>query len=250
MDIVKILKDSLRFFAGQWQLLFVLTFPWIILETSLQSWLILQFKGVKPTEMMFSAEHMLAAVFSFVIWCYMQACFALFMFQRTYQHEANITQIWIKSWRYTPYLMVTFTLIASAIFLMSIPAAITGILPLIILALWCAIRLTFSLFFVVVEQLTPMNAVKASIDFTKHLFWPTAFIFSLFFVLSIFSNLLASFLGDVSFFVRVIFDSLLSFMALFISIAFFRLYCLERQPEQFFSKDEQSNKTVERDDDL
>jgi hypothetical protein len=250
MDIVKILKDSLRFFAGQWQLLFLLTFPWIVLETSLQSWLIFQFKGLKPAEISFSAEHMLAAVFSFVIWCYIQACFTLFMFYRTYQNDASISQILRKSWSYTPPLMVTFTLVASAIFLMSIPAAITGILPLIILALWCTIRLAYAAFFVVVEQLTPMNAVKASIEFTKHLFWPTAFIFSLFFVFSIFFNLLAQVSGDDSFYISVMLDSLFSFLALFISIAFFRLYCLERQPEQFLFKEAKSKPTVERDDEL
>ena len=228
MDITKVLKEALNFFSSQWRTLFALTFPWVVLETSLQTWLMLEMQNLDQTAPELSVQYLIGAVLAFLFLFYMYSCLTVYMHQRSYHETVSVTKVWVVAWRYVPYLMMAGVLSGMGILLLSLPAVLSGFLPLLLLSLWLIVRLAYVNFFVVIEHMTPMNAVRASFDFTKNRFWPSAFIFSLLFIFAAMSGAISSFAIGQPIVVKLLLDSLFSFLALFATVAFFRGYMLER----------------------
>lgn len=228
MDISKILKEALNFFLSQWKFLFILTFPIILVETSLQTWLMLEIQGLDEKATTLPVEYLFGAIAAFLFLFYMYSCLTVYMHQRSYHDDVSISKVWMLSWRYVPYLMMAGVLSGMGILLLSLPAVLSGFLPLLLLSLWLIVRLAYVNFFIVIEHMTPLNAVRASFDFTKDRFWSSALIFSLLFCFASISGAISSLAIEQPIIVKLFLDSGFSFIALLATIAFFRIYMVER----------------------
>tara|TARA_B100001094_G_C18189914_1_gene806421 strand:+ start:2430 stop:3188 length:759 start_codon:yes stop_codon:yes gene_type:complete len=228
MDIFKIIKEAFNFFSSQWRFMLVITFPWLVLETSAQTWVMLQFQNTDPETMKITPSQLIAILSALVCWNYMYACLTLFMHERSQNIHVSALSIWLRAWHYVPYLMVAAALSGTAIMIMTIPAAVTGFFPLLLLSLWVAIRLAYVNFFIVIEKYTPLRAVKACAQFTEGLFTPTATAFLFLFTIASLSGTIGREIQDLPVILHIIVDSLFGFVTLFVTVILFRIYMIQR----------------------
>ena len=98
-------------------------------------------------------------------------------------------------------------------FIVILACGFIGFLPLLLLSLWFIVRLAYVNFFIVIEHMTPLNAVRASFDFTKDRFWPSALIFSLLFCFAAISGAVSSLAIKQPIVIKLFLDSGFSFIA-------------------------------------
>ena len=103
MDIFKIIKEAFNF-SSQWRFMLVITFPWLVLETSAQTWVV-QFQNTDPETMKITPSQLIAILSALVCWNYMYACLTLFSHERS-QIFVFLLYQFAEAWHYVPYLMV------------------------------------------------------------------------------------------------------------------------------------------------
>ena len=181
MQILTILQEALYFFTRQWRLLLVVTLPWLVIETAAQVWLAEAMQHMDPKAPEVTWEHMAAVLVIALLWSYINACLIVFLHERSEHERLSVSSIWQISLRYVPFILLAAALIGTAIVLLSAPAIQLGFLPLLVIPGWLVIRLAFVNFYIVIEHLTPMQAVHASYHFTRGRFLDTTLVILLFF---------------------------------------------------------------------
>lgn len=237
MDISRIVKEAFNFFSTQWYSIFMLTIPWFIVENSAFAWFSLQIEGIEPEKLKLSPMHFAALLGAIVILNYIYACVTLFMRERSEKEQVSLFEIWRQAWSYVPYLMMATVLSGTAILVMSIPAVLTGFLPLLAFSIWMAIRLAYINFFIVIEHATPAEAVRKSLYFSEGIFLNTSFAFSILFFISIISGIANEALQGQPSLLHIAIDSLFGFMTLFVTVLLYRIYMLKRANTQHTEQD-------------
>ena len=89
-------------------------------------------------------------------------------------------------------------------------------------------RLAYVNFMVVVERLTPLEAIKGSFKFSGPIAFKTLMVLMLYIPLSLIGGTLSSLAQSVGFPLQLIVEVFVAFMGLFVNVALFRLYMVSR----------------------
>lgn len=100
------------------------------------------------------------------------------------------------------------------------------------IAIYLFARLAFVNFMVVVERLTPLEAIKRSFSFSRPLTLKTISILLIYIPISIIGGLLSTLAQTGGLPVQLVVDVAVAFFGLFVNVALFRLYMVARDSDE------------------
>ncbi|GLP97828.1 hypothetical protein [Paraferrimonas sedimenticola] len=234
MSLSAVLTDALNFFRSQGKALFVMSFPLLLVQNGLQMWLNtrLPMDVEDATEIQLTGMDYGAILLVMLVLFHMYACVTLFLHTRSQGHQYSAQQIWLLGFKFVPSLMLAGVITAVAVMLAMMPALLTGFLPLLVIALWMGVRLAYVNFLVVVEHATPLKAVTECFRFSQGLFLPTIAVLALLFPISFITAVLVQLVAAAPMVLAVFMNAIGAFLALFVTVALFRLYMVKRTPAE------------------
>ena len=99
----------------------------------------------------------------------------------------------------------------------------------LLVSLYLFSRLAYVNFMVVVERLTPLEAIKSSFKFSGPITIKTIAVLLLYVPLSLLAGMFSQVAMQVGFPLQLIVEATFSFLGLFVNIALFRLYMVNRK---------------------
>ncbi|GLS82090.1 hypothetical protein [Paraferrimonas haliotis] len=233
MSVSVILTEALNFFRSQGKALFLVCFPLLLVQNGLQMWVNSQLPTAEETqglEVQLEATHYIAVLLLLLVLFHMYACVTLFLHTRSQGQQLNASQIWLGGLHYVPSMMLAGVISAVAVMMAMMPAIISGFFPLAILALWVGVRLAYVNFMVVVEGATPLASVTECFKFSGAIFWQTLMVLGLLIPISLVTAVADTAVAQGPMVLRIVVNALFAYVGLFITVALFRLYMVNRQP--------------------
>ncbi|MGL4638831.1 MAG: hypothetical protein ACRCVX_03730, partial [Shewanella sp.] len=100
----------------------------------------------------------------------------------------------------------------------------------LVISFYLFARLAYVNFMVVVERLTPLEAIKASFRFSGPIVLKTIALLMLYLPLSVIGSQLSALGAAGGLPLQMLADTLMSFIGLFVNLALFRLYMVAKKP--------------------
>jgi hypothetical protein len=178
----------------------------------------------------FGAIHAAAMMALLLVFSFLIAALTLFLELRSQGHELASAQILKASFPFVPPLLLAGVFSGLAILAPVMIFAAFGPLWLIGLAMsmYLFARLAYVNFMVVVERLTPFEAIKSSFRFSGPITLKTIAVLMLYVPLSLIASTFAQVAMQVGFPLQLVVEASFSFLGLFVNIALFRLYMVNR----------------------
>ncbi|MCL2917189.1 hypothetical protein [Shewanella litorisediminis] len=230
MSLSVILSEAYNFFRNHLGQLAALTIPLLLAQTGIQLWLGSEFAKVDVNNPQFGSPHFFAMMMMLIIFSILIAALTLYLQLRSEGHELSTGSVLKASLPFVPPLLLAGVFSGMAIAAPVIIAAAFGPLWLIGLgiSLYLFARLAYVNFMVVVERLTPLEAIKASFRFSSSIVTKTMALLLLYVPLSLVGGTLSQLVAGVGVPLQLIVDAGFSFVALFVNVALFRLYMVNR----------------------
>jgi len=232
MSLSAILSEAFYFFRNHLLQLAALALPILLVQVGIQLWLGAEFAAMDPKAPQIGAPHVLAALLLFLVFSLLIASLTLFMELRTEGYQPSILSVLKDSLPFLPWLMVAGIFSGMAI---AAPVVILSTLgPLGVIGLGISLylfaRLSYVNFMVVVERLSPLQAIKASFVFSQHVTGRTLLVLLLYFPLVLLGSVISASVEHAPVILRLVVESITGFISLYVNVALFRLYRVSRQP--------------------
>ncbi|GIU20685.1 MULTISPECIES: hypothetical protein [unclassified Shewanella] len=231
MQLSAILTQAFNFFRNNISQLAFLFVPILFVQVGIQLWLSLEISAADLENPQFGTSHMVAMLVLLLVFSFLIAALTLFLEIRSQGHSPSNGMILKTSLNFVPALLLAgvfsgLAVLAPVFILLAINPAL-GIIGLVG-SIYLFARLAFVNFMVVVERLTPMEAIKRSFSFSGPIAFKTIVVLLLYIPLSLFGGILAQLtqLGGMP--VQLIGEVIVAFFGLFVNVALFRLYMVSR----------------------
>lgn len=235
MSLIAILTEALNFFRNHIRQLAALTLPLLLIQVAIQLWLGNEILTADPENPQFGASHAAVMMLLLLVFSVLIAALTLFLELRSQGHELASGQILKASLPFVPPLLLAGVFSGLAILAPVMIFAAFGPLWLIglVVSLYLFARLAYVNFMVVVERLTPLEAIKKSFSFSAgSIAFKTIAVLMLYVPLSLFAGVFTQLATQVGFPLQLVVETFFAFLGLFVNIALFRLYMVNRQPAE------------------
>ncbi|MGS0676576.1 hypothetical protein [Shewanella sp. 125m-1] len=231
MPLSAILTQAFNFFRNNISQLAFLFVPILFIQVGIQLWLSLEISSADLENPQFGTSHMVAMMVLLLVFSFLIAALTLFLEIRSQGHSPSNGMILKTGLNFVPPLLLAgvFSGLAVAAPVMILAAINVNLMIIgIFVSLYLFARLAFVNFMVVVERLTPMEAIKRSFSFSGPIVLKTIVVLLLYIPLSLFGGILAQIteLGGLP--VQLIGEVIVAFFGLFVNVALFRLYMVSR----------------------
>ncbi|MEI6859537.1 MAG: hypothetical protein V5788_07130 [Shewanella sp.] len=230
MPLSAILTEAYNFFRNHISQLAALTVPVLFIQVGIQLWLGTEISGADIENPQFGGSHMAAMMILLLLFSFLIAALTTFLEIRSQGNTASTLLILKTSLNFVPGLLLAGVFSGLAIIAPVIIFAAFGPLWIIGLTLSCYLfaRLTYVNFMIVVERLTPFEAIKASFKFSGPIVFKTLMVLMLYIPLSIVGGLISALVESLGFPIQLVINVFVAFIGLFINVALFRLYMVSR----------------------
>ena len=230
MQLSAIFTEAYHFFRNHISQLAALTVPILFIQVGIQLWLGMEMANADLENPQFGSLHIAAVMALLLVFSLLIASLTIFLEIRSQGHEANTALILKTSLNFVPGLLLAGVFSGLAILAPVMMFAAFGPLWLVGLALSIYIfaRLAYVNFMVVVERLTPSEAIKGSFKFSSPIAFKTLMILMLYIPLSLIGGSLSALAQSVGFPLQLIVEVFVAFIGLFVNVALFRLYMVSR----------------------
>lgn len=231
MPLSVTLKEAYYFFRNHIAQLAMLTMPLIVLQVGVQHWIANELLNADIENPQFGWEHGAAMMALLIIFSILIAALTLYLEVRSRDVEVSPSLVLGKSLSFVPPLLLAGVFSGLAVLAPFVILAAFGPLAMLgmVISFYLFARLTFVNFMVVVEQLTPLEAIKASFAFSKPLVTKTLFIIMLYIPLSLVGGVFSQLFAQVGLPLQLVADCVFAFLGLFVNVALFRLYMVNRE---------------------
>jgi hypothetical protein len=232
MSLSAILTEAYNFFRNHLSQLAALTMPLLLLQVGIQLWLGSEITKVDLENPEFSASHFAAMMALLLVFSLLIAALTLFLELRSQGHSVGTAQVLLASFPFVPPLLLAGVFSGLAILAPVMLFAAFGPLWLIglVLSFYLFARLAYVNFMVVVERLSPLEAIKASFNFSGPITLKTITVLMLYIPLSLVGGTLSQLAQNAGLPVQLLVESLAAFVGLFVNVTLFRLYMVSRKP--------------------
>ncbi|MEZ9199801.1 hypothetical protein [Shewanella sp. 10N.286.54.B9] len=231
MSLSAILTQAFNFFRNNISQLATLLVPVLFIQVGIQLWLSLEINAADLENPQFGTSHMVAMMVLLLVFSFLIAALTLFLEIRSQGHSPSNAMILKTSLNFVPTLLLAGVLSGLAvvgpfIVLLAINPML-GIIGLV-LSIYLFARLAFVNFMVVVERLTPLEAIKRSFAFSGPITLKTITVLLIYIPISLAGGVLAlaTQLGGVP--LQLVGEVVVAFFGLFVNVALFRLYMVSR----------------------
>lgn len=231
MSLSAILTQAFNFFRNNISQLATLLVPVLFIQVGIQLWLSLEINAADLENPQFGTSHMVAMMVLLLVFSFLIAALTLFLEIRSQGHSPSNAMILKTSLNFVPTLLLAGVLSGLAvvgpfIVLLAINPML-GIIGLV-LSIYLFARLAFVNFMVVVERLTPLEAIKRSFTFSGPITLKTITVLLIYIPISLAGGVLAlaTQLGGVP--LQLVGEVVVAFFGLFVNVALFRLYMVAR----------------------
>lgn len=233
MSLSAIFTETYYFFKNHIKQLAILTVPLLLVQVTLQFWLGGQVRSMDMDHPDFGSGHMFAMMVLLIIFSLLISALTLFMQWRSEGHQPSVPQVLVNSLHFVPPLLLASVFSGMAIMAPVMVLAAFG--PLWVIGLLASAyifaRLAYVNFMIVTERLTPLKAISASFKFSGPLAFKTMSVLMLYIPFSLIGGAISSVFHFAGMPVQIIIETVISFFALFINVALFRLYMVNRAPQ-------------------
>ncbi|MEZ9819330.1 hypothetical protein AB4238_01720 [Shewanella sp. 10N.286.45.A1] len=231
MSLSAILTQAFNFFRNNISQLATLLVPVLFIQVGIQLWLSLEINAADLENPQFGTSHMVAMMVLLLVFSFLIAALTLFLEIRSQGHSPSNAMILKTSLNFVPTLLLAGVLSGLAvvgpfIVLLAINPML-GIIGLV-LSIYLFARLAYVNFMVVVERLTPLEAIKRSFTFSGPITLKTITVLLIYIPISLAGGVLAlaTQLGGVP--LQLVGEVIVAFFGLFVNVALFRLYMVSR----------------------
>lgn len=233
MHLSAILAEAYYFFRNHLAQLALLTVPILVVELSMQLWLADTVAQMDQQAPEFSGTQIAVVFGILVLFTLLIAALTLFMELRSSGHNPSPWQVLVNSLQFLPGLLLAGVLSGMAI------AAPTMILvamgPLLVVGLgmsaYLAARLAYVNFMLVVERLSPLQAIRESFMFSQGFTGKTVLVLLCYLPFMLVESTLAQLVPDAPMMFNLLIKTVIGFFSLYVNVALFRLYRVNRQIE-------------------
>ena len=226
MSLSAIFSEAYNFFRNHISQLAAITIPVLFIQVSIQLWLGMEMVNIDMENPQFSGLHMAAIMALLLVFSFLIATLTIFLEIRSQGHEANTALIFKTSLNFVPGLLLAGVL--SGLMILAPVMLFAAFGPLWLVGLTMSIyvfaRLTYVNFMVVVERLTPLEAIKGSFKLSGPIAFKTLVVLMLYIPISLIGGALSTLAQSVGFPLQLMVEVLVAFLGLFVNIALFRLY--------------------------
>ncbi|MCE9686073.1 hypothetical protein LZP73_07565 [Shewanella sp. AS16] len=232
MSLSAILTEAYNFFRNHLGQLAALVMPLLLLQVGIQLWLGTELTKMNAEAPEFGASHMLAVMLLLLVFSLLIAALTLFLDIRSQGHNPGAGMVLKASVPFVPPLLLAGVFSGLAILAPVMLFAAFGPLWLVglVLSFYLFARLAYVNFMVVVEQLSPLEAIKASFNFSGPIVLKTITVLMLYIPLSLIGGTLSNAAQAVGLPLQLLVETLAAFIGLFVNVALFRLYMVSRTP--------------------
>ncbi|NRD75724.1 hypothetical protein HQQ94_21380 [Shewanella sp. VB17] len=228
MSLSAIFSEAYNFFRNHISQLAALTIPILFIQVSIQLWLGMEMMNIDMENPQFSGLHMVAVMALLLVFSFLIATLTIFLELRSQGHEANTALILKTSLNFVPGLLLAGVL--SGLMILAPVMLFAAFGPLWLVGLTMSIyvfaRLTYVNFMVVVERLTPLEAIKGSFKLSGPIAFKTLMVLMLYIPISLIGGSLSTLAQAVGFPLQLMVEVLVAFLGLFVNIALFRIYMI------------------------
>lgn len=230
MSLSAILTEAYNFFRNHIRQLAALTVPILFLQVGIQMWLGMEINNADLENPQFGVPHMLAMMVLLLVFSLLIAALTLFMEVRSHGHEPSTGILLKTSLSFVPPLLLAGVFSGLAILAPVMLFAAFGPIWLVglVISIYIFARLAYVNFMVVVERLTPLEAIKGSFKFSGPIAFKTLLVLMLYIPLSLIGGTLSSLAQSVGFPLVLVVEVMVAFFGLFVNVALFRLYMVSR----------------------
>ncbi|MCH1929996.1 hypothetical protein L9G16_07370 [Shewanella sp. A25] len=231
MSLSAILTEAYNFFRNHLTQLAMLTVPLLLIQVGIQLWLGVEISKVDMENPQFGAPHMIAMMLMLIVFSIFIAALTLFLELRSQGHNPSTGLVLRASLPFVPPLLLAGVFSGLAIIAPVMLFAAFGPFWLVglILSFYLFARLAYVNFMVVVERLTPLEAIKASFKLSGPIAVKTVAVLMLYFPLSISGGLISGLASLGGLPLQMLSDTFVSFISIFVNLALFRLYMVTKQ---------------------
>ncbi|PKH57183.1 hypothetical protein CXF83_03345 [Shewanella sp. Choline-02u-19] len=232
MSLSAILTQAFNFFRNNISQLAALTVPVLFIQVGIQLWLSLEINAADLEKPQFGTSHMVAMMVLLLVFSFLIAALTLFLEIRSQGHSPSNGMILKTSLNFVPALLLAGVFSGLAVlapfFVLLAINPMLGIIGLVI-SVYLFARLAFVNFMVVVERLTPMEAIKRSFAFSGPITLKTITVLLLYIPVSLVGSVLAmaTQLGGLP--LQLVGEVIVAFFGLFVNVVLFRLYMVSRE---------------------
>ncbi|PKG55695.1 MULTISPECIES: hypothetical protein [unclassified Shewanella] len=232
MSLSAILTQAFNFFRNNISQLAALTVPVLFIQVGIQLWLSLEINAADLENPQFGTSHMVAMMVLLLVFSFLIAALTLFLEIRSQGHSPSNGMILKTSLNFVPALLLAGVFSGLAVlapfFVLLAINPMLGIIGLVI-SVYLFARLAFVNFMVVVERLTPMEAIKRSFAFSGPITLKTITVLLLYIPVSLVGSVLAmaTQLGGLP--LQLVGEVIVAFFGLFVNVVLFRLYMVSRE---------------------
>ncbi|MCL1142774.1 hypothetical protein [Shewanella gaetbuli] len=239
MSLSAILTEAYNFFRNHISQLAALTFPLLLIQVMIQLWLGNEMLQADIENPQFGGIHAAAMMLLLLIFSILIAALTLYLEVRSRGHDVTPAMVLKQSLQFVPPLLLAGVFSGLAILMPFMMFAAFGGFWLVglVISFYLFARLAYVNFMVVVEQLTPLAAIKASFAFTGPITVKTIAILMLYIPLSLISGSVSQLAAQVGFPLQLISDTIFAFFGLFVNVALFRLYMVNRKTDDVADDD-------------
>ncbi|ABM26692.1 MULTISPECIES: hypothetical protein [Shewanella] len=232
MSLSAILTEAYNFFRNHLVQLAMLTVPLLLIQVGIQLWLGAEMSKADLENPQFGAPHMLAMMLLLLTFSVLIAALTLFLELRSQGHHPSAGMVLKASLPFVPPLLLAGVFSGLAILAPVMLFAAFGPMWLIglVISFYLFARLAYVNFMVVVERLTPLEAIKGSFSFSGPIVLKTIALLMLYLPLAVISSQLASIAAMGGLPLQMLVDTFMSFIGLFVNLALFRLYMVSKKP--------------------
>ncbi|MBV7316674.1 hypothetical protein [Shewanella sp. NIFS-20-20] len=235
MSLSAILTEAFYFFKNHLGQLAKLTMPILLVQVGIQVWLSNEIRLADMENPTFGASHGVAMMVLLLVFSLLIAALTLFMEWRSEGHQPTTMQVLSQSVSFVPPLLLAGVFSGLAIlapfFIMTAFAGGLGIIGLAV-SIYLFSRLAYVNFMVVTERLTPLESIKASFSFSGPIALKTMLILFLYLPFSLVGGVIVSVTVSLGLPAQILIDTVIAFLSLFVNIALFRLYMVNRAPNK------------------
>lgn len=230
MSLSAILTEAYNFFRNHLAQLAMLTVPLLLVQVGIQLWLGAEMAKVDLENPHFGVSLMIAVMVLLLLFSVLIAALTLFLDVRSQGHNPSPGMVLKASLPFVPPLLLAGVFSGLAILAPVMLFAAFGPLWLVglVISFYLFARLAYVNFMVVVERLTPLEAIKASFSFSGPIVLKTIALLMLYLPLSIIGSQLSALGSFGGLPVQMLVDTFMAFIGLFVNLALFRLYMVSK----------------------
>ena len=239
MSLSAILTEAYYFFRNHISQLAAMTLPLLLVQVMIQLWLGNEMIQADVENPQFGGIHAAAMMALLLLFSTLIAALTVYLEVRSRGHDVTTAMVFKQSIQFVPPLLLAGVFSGLAILTPVMLFAVFGPMWLVglVISFYLFARLAYVNFMVIVEQLTPLEAIKASFVFTGPITTKTIAILMLYIPLSLVGGTLSQIAAQVGFPLQLITDTCFAFLGLFINVALFRLYMVNRKTDTLSSDD-------------